>query len=102
MLRDETDQTINGNAERRLSSIFAAVFGLPQDRIHPDLGPDQVERWDSLGHVMLVAAIQEEFLIEFEVDEIMEFTTFQAILSAVESRMAATFREGSAEGKGAR
>jgi acyl carrier protein len=51
---------------------------------------------------MLVAAIQEEFLIEFEVDEIMEFTTFQAILSAVESRMAATLREGSAEGKGAR
>ena len=36
----------------------------------------------------LVLAIEQEFSIQCEVDEIMEFTSFQAILSAIERRLA--------------
>ena len=73
----------------RLVSIFARVFRVSKDRIRPDIGPADIERWDSVGHVMLVTAIEREFSLLFEVDEIMEFSTFQAILSAVEGRTAA-------------
>lgn len=72
----------------RLAAVFAEVFGLPLDRVHPGLGPPDVERWDSVGHVMLVTAVEQQFSIQFEVDEIMEFTTFQDVLSAIERRMA--------------
>jgi acyl carrier protein len=73
----------------RLVSVFAAVFRVRPDRVHPGLAPTDVERWDSVGHVMLVTAIEQQFSIQFDVDEIMEFTNFQAILSAIERRMAA-------------
>jgi acyl carrier protein len=82
-------EPINGNAASRLASVFADVFRLPPQRVHPNLGPADVERWDSVGHVMLVTAVEQAFSIQFEVDEIMEFTSFQAILSAIERRMAA-------------
>jgi len=36
---------------------------------------------------MLVTAVEQQFSIQFEVEEIMEFTTFEAILSAIERRM---------------
>jgi acyl carrier protein len=85
----QSDETLGGNAASRLASVFADVLSLPLDRVHPDLGPDDVERWDSVGHVMLVVALEKEFSIQFEVDEIMEFTSFGAILAAVERRMAA-------------
>jgi acyl carrier protein len=75
--------------EGRLATVFATVLGVTPDRVHRGLAPVEVERWDSVGHVMLVTAVEEEFGIQFDVDEIMEFTTFQAILSAVERRMAA-------------
>lgn len=82
-------QTISGSAASRLASVFADAFGLPLDRVHPNLRPDDVEQWDSIGHVILVTAIEEKFSIQFEVDEIIEFTSFQTILSAIERRMAA-------------
>lgn len=79
-----SENTAGGNTAGRLASVFADVLRLPLDHVHEDLGPDDVERWDSVGHVALVLAIEEEFSIHFEVDEIMEFTSFQTILSAVE------------------
>jgi len=71
----------------RLAAVFTEVFHLARDRVHPGLGPADVERWDSVGHVMLVTAVEQQFSIQFEVEEIMEFTTFEAILSAIERRM---------------
>jgi acyl carrier protein len=89
--------TSGGDAASRLASVFADVLSLPTDRVHPDLGPVDVERWDSVGHVMLVAAIEEKFSILFDVDEILEFTNFQSILSAIERRMAVPPRDGAKE-----
>lgn len=78
------------NAASRLVSLFADVLRLPLERVHPDLRPGDVKRWDSLGHVALVVEIEEEFSIQFEVDEIMEFTSFRAILSVIERRLGST------------
>lgn len=85
----------------RLASVFMSVLGVSSDRIHPDLGPGEVVRWDSVGHVVLVTAIEEEFSIHFEEDEIMEFTSFKDILMAVERRMAKPTSE-ICDGPGAR
>lgn len=45
---------------------------MESDRFAEALTPDDVEGWDSLGHLRLVTALQERFGIEFDVDEIME------------------------------
>lgn len=88
-------------ASSRLASVFTSVLGVSLDRMHPDIGPAEVVRWDSVGHVVLVTAIEEEFAIHFEEDEIMEFTSFKAILMAVERRMPAPTSE-MCDGPGAR
>jgi acyl carrier protein len=89
----QSDKTNSHNAASRLVSVFAEVFSLPPDRVHPGLEPIDVERWDSLGHVTLVIAIEKEFSIQLEVDEIVEFTSFQTILSVIERRMVSSPRE---------
>jgi acyl carrier protein len=88
-LSSPSEKALGGNTANRVASVFAEVLSLPLDRVHPDLGPADIDRWDSVSHVMLVAAIEQEFSIQFDVDEIMEFTSVQAILSAVERRLAA-------------
>ena len=53
----------------------------------PELSPDQiddastytVDNWDSLRAVTLVAAIEEEFNIEFELEDMLSFTSFKAV-----------------------
>ncbi len=39
---------------------------------------DGVDRWDSIGQMSLVAMIEDEFGIEMDPDEVMQFTSFAA------------------------
>lgn len=80
----QSPTSVDGNTARRLASVFANVLRLPVDRVHPGLTPDDVESWDSVNHLTLVLAVEQEFSIQCKVDEIMEFTSFQAILSVIE------------------
>jgi acyl carrier protein len=45
--------------EERLRKIFADSFGL--ETLDDELGPGQVEEWDSLAHVGLMVALEQEF-----------------------------------------
>lgn len=83
----QSQTSVGGNTADRLALVFANVLRLPTERVHPDLTPDEVESWDSVNHLALVLAVEQEFAIQCEVEEIMEFTSFQAILSAIERRM---------------
>ena len=47
---------------------------------------DTVERWDSIGQTSLMAIIEDEFQIEFEPDEIIAFTSYQAGLDILRKR----------------
>ena len=85
----DTAVTFRRDTATRLAAIFSDVLRLPPDCIHPELGPLDVARWDSVGHVALILAVEEEFSIHFEVDDIMEFTSFRTILTAIERTMAA-------------
>ncbi|MDW5324832.1 acyl carrier protein [Plantactinospora sp. KLBMP9567] len=64
----------------RLRSVFLTALDLPaevnvtelQHRVHP--------RWDSLGHLALVIAIEEEFDVEFDSDQLIGMDSFQSAL----------------------
>lgn len=36
-----------------------------------------IETWDSIGHMGLVAALEEKFLIMMEMDDIIEFNSYE-------------------------
>ena len=44
------------------------------------------ETWDSLAHINLFMAIEEEFNIKFTPEEIMKTTTIKDILNLIESK----------------
>lgn len=53
----------------RLQSIFDNIF-LDEVVITPELSAHDVEEWDSLLHISLVVAVEEEFGIRFRVGEV--------------------------------
>jgi acyl carrier protein len=53
----------------RLQGIFDNVF-MEEVKISPELAAKDVEEWDSLTHVSLVLAIEEQFGLRFKVGEI--------------------------------
>ena len=42
--------------------------------------PENVPNWDSVGHMNLVAQLETEFGLQFEVDDIMEMSSAAKIV----------------------
>jgi len=73
----------------RLRAVFAEVFEDPDFVLLPELKIGDVEVWDSFNQINLMLAIEAEFGVEFDSDEIGELTSVGAIVQAVERRVAA-------------
>jgi acyl carrier protein len=70
----------------RVGKVFNEAFAVAADSITSQTVPDDVPKWDSLGHMNMVSILEKEFGFEFEVDEIMEMATVQNILDVLARR----------------
>jgi len=69
--------------EEKIKKIMAAVLELGQSDINNDTNPDTVSNWDSLRHMKLVFALEEEFAVEFSDDQIFRLTNIGSIMDCV-------------------
>ena len=54
----------------RLNGIFQDVFDDEEITVHENTVADDIEDWDSLEHINLVVAIEEEFGVKFKMSEV--------------------------------
>jgi acyl carrier protein len=69
----------------RIIAVMQRVFGLEQ--IDGNASQRAIEKWDSLGHLNLIVALEEEFGVSFEPEEITEMTSVQIIICKIEVRI---------------
>ena len=60
----------------KYNKIFCDSFELDEIQL-AGLQYQGVELWDSVGHMNLIAALEEEFDIMFEADDIIDFSSFE-------------------------
>ena len=65
--------------DERARRVLAEVFDIPEASIDGQTSPDNVEKWDSLKHMMLVLALEEEFNVHFSDTETIELLNFDLI-----------------------
>jgi acyl carrier protein len=70
----------------RLRSVFSEVFDDDSLVFSDSLGRDTLKAWDSLGHIRLIAAIEDEFGIHFTIQEIEQLTTVGHMLELIGAR----------------
>jgi len=70
----------------RVAKVFNEAFAVPAEEITSQTVPDDVPKWDSLGHMNMISILEKEFDLRFEVDEIMEMATVQNILDVLARR----------------
>ena len=56
--------------EQRVLDVVAHTFRVPRATVSLESNPDTISTWDSLQQVHLILALEEEFGIQFEVDQI--------------------------------
>ncbi len=59
------------------------VFDIPAAEITDDASPHDIKTWDSLKHINLVLALEDEFDIHFDEAEIPSLVNFRIIAATV-------------------
>jgi len=65
--------------EDRIKNIMSAVFEIPTSEIDGDSSVDTIKSWDSLKHMNLVIALEEEFQITIPDEEVGNLITYPLI-----------------------
>ncbi len=69
----------------KLQEIMATALELPAGAIREDATMDEIEEWDSLGHVHIMVALEQAFDLYMNVDDFAELDSVPAILQYLES-----------------
>jgi len=65
--------------KQKIIAVMAAVFEMNIEDVPANSAPGVVEKWDSLRHMNLVLALEEEFSIRFPDDQIEQLITIELI-----------------------
>lgn len=70
-----------------LKQIMAAIFNVDVASINDDSSSDSISSWDSLKHMNLILAIEEEFNLSLSDDEVIQMFDFKGIYNNIEKRI---------------
>lgn len=70
----------------RLRQVFSQVLGIEAAAVSDATAPDNTPQWDSLAHLRLVMAIEEEFGISIPAEQVMDMVTFKIAMLMIEEQ----------------
>jgi len=70
----------------QVRTTAADVLQVTPAKITESTTPEQIENWDSVQHLNLVLALETQFGVEFEPEEIEQMKSIGTIVSLLESK----------------
>jgi acyl carrier protein len=65
--------------DRQVKQIMADVLGVSPEAVGEATRQNHIASWDSLNHIRLVLALEQEFQVTFEIDEIESMVSYADI-----------------------
>ena len=62
---------------KNYGSAFYEAFSIEQPKDIKKLKYQDIEEWDSIGHMTLIANLEEKFKISLKTDDIVEFSSYE-------------------------
>ena len=62
--------------KEKYAQVFIDSFSITSDQLNDNLVYQGVQQWDSIGHMGMVAALEEAFDIMMETDDIIDFGSY--------------------------
>jgi len=74
--------------ENIVFQVISQVLEVPLNEITLESSSDTIESWDSLKHMNLILALEDEFDIQFSDDQIVKMLNVGLILEAIKEAKA--------------
>ena len=72
----------------RLNKVFCAVFKDDTIIISEETTAKDIEKWDSLTHLILISATETEFAIKFKLKELIVMKNVGDFMKSIETKLA--------------
>ena len=69
-----------------LRDLFADTLEIDPEEVTPELNGESTENWDSFRHLKLILAVEGEYGVQLDPQQIPELTTVAKVLAALESK----------------
>ena len=63
--------------KKKFIKLFVTSLNISEDKVNENLKYNEIEESDSIGHMSLMSAIEDEFKISLETDDIIDFSPFK-------------------------
>ena len=64
--------------------VFIESFDLDEKKLNDKLEYNSIKSWDSIGHMQMIAELEDTFEIEFEMDDIIDFSSYNKGMEILE------------------
>ena len=64
--------------------VFIESFDLDEKKLNDKLEYNTIKSWDSIGHMQMIAELEDTFEIEFEMDDIINFSSYNKGMEILE------------------
>ena len=71
---------------QQLTTVFQDVFDDEQLTISEQTSADDITDWDSLMHITLISAVEDEFQVKFGMQEIIEMQNVGQMADLIEQK----------------
>ncbi len=75
----------------KLQEVFRKVFSQPALIINPGTTANDIRMWDSLTHIELIAETEQQFGIEFSLDEVMAFNCVGDMMDCIAKKQSSGY-----------
>jgi acyl carrier protein len=73
--------------EQKVIKIIAESLEVTEDQITEDTAIGDIPEWNSLGHIVIISSLENEFSINFDPEIIMDLEDVSDIVAAIEERL---------------
>ena len=63
--------------QQKYAKVFIDSFSLEESSLGDALAYGTIEAWDSIGHMQMVACLEETFDITMDTDDIVNFSSYK-------------------------
>ena len=63
--------------QKQYDQAFMTAFDIDASALGPDLKYESIQEWDSIGHMGLIAELEDAFEISMEMDDIIDFNSYE-------------------------
>jgi acyl carrier protein len=60
----------------KYNEVFTESFGISQNYLTDELKYNSIPAWDSVGHMSMIAELEDKFEVMLEMDEIIDFSSY--------------------------